>query len=79
MAKAKAIHSNTDILEEAGECMMVLLPKGLWNTIIMQGEHEGTSPGLVLAKALKEYLDKNGSEEAKVYINSIIGELPHAS
>jgi hypothetical protein len=74
MAQAEAVEQEKifpDIIENAGNAMLLLITRSLWETLILQGRAENLSPGRVLDKALREYLEKHGCQEAVDYLFSI--------
>ena len=74
MAQAQAVEREKafpDIIENAGDAMLLLITRGMWETLILQGRAENLSPGCVLDKALREYLEKHGCREAVDYLFGI--------
>jgi hypothetical protein len=54
------------------EAMILMVPGYLWNVLVKQAKAEGTSPGVVFAKALKDYLERSGSKEAVDHLWSLV-------
>ncbi len=67
MAKAEPVDVPKDRAElaNAGDAVMLLVNPGLWDVIRLQAQHEGTTPGAVLAKATEDYVRAHGSAEVK--------------
>lgn len=69
---AKAILSEPERDEALDrEAMILMVPGYLWNVLVKQAKAEGSTPGVVFAKALKGYLEKNGSKEAVDHLWSL--------
>jgi hypothetical protein len=51
--------------------MVMLLPLGLWEAIIIQGKAEECPPGVILSKALKAYFDEHADENTKGYLKRL--------
>ena len=45
-------------LAEAGDAIMLLISREIWETCQRQARRHGTTPGKVLARALVEYAEK---------------------
>lgn len=66
---AKAILSEPERDEALDQDAMILMVPGyLWNVLVKQAKVEGSTPGVVFARALKEYLEQHGSKEAVDYL-----------
>lgn len=77
MARAEAIEQEKnfpDIIEQAGNAMLLLITRSTWETLILQGRSEGLSPGQVLDKALRQYLEQHGCQEAVDYLFHVAGQ-----
>lgn len=73
---AKATASILSDEEERGEAldqegMILMVPGYLWNVLLKQAKAEGTTPGTVFSKALQEYLEKHGEQEAVDHLWSL--------
>ena len=66
------------LVREAGEAMLLMVNRALWETLIRQAKAEGRHPGAILDAALKLYLEEHGSDEAVAYLHKLAG-TPGAS
>lgn len=60
-----------DEIASAGDAMLMIIPRAMWETLIRQGRAEGTGPAQVLDKALRAYLETNGSQETIEYLHRV--------
>ena len=60
-----------DEVDRAGDAMVMLIPRSMWTTLVLQGRSENTGPAQVLDKAFRAYLEAHGSEEAVAYLHRI--------
>jgi hypothetical protein len=69
---AKAILSEPE-REEAldQEAMILMIPGYLWNVLVKQAKAERSTPGVVLSKAMKGYLEQYGTKEAVDHLWSL--------
>jgi hypothetical protein len=77
MARAEAVEPEEGIpaiVERAGEAMILIIPRAMWETLVLQGQAENLPPGRVLDKALREYLEKHGCQEAVDYLFRVSGQ-----
>ena len=76
MARAEsAYQSETERrVAAAGDGMVLFVNQALWETLLLQGEHEGCGPGQILNNAVRAYLEQHGSEEAVAYLHAIAGQ-----
>lgn len=77
MARAEAVESEEgvpEIVERAGEAMILIIPRAMWETLILQGRAENLPPGRVLDKALREYLERHGCQEVVDYLFRVSGQ-----
>lgn len=73
---AKAVSSTEDdpgreLLEGAGDAVMLLVPRALVVVLSHQAEHEGVKLGVVLDRAIRDYLKKNGAPGAIEYLQEL--------
>lgn len=69
---AKAIISEPERDEALDqEAMILMVPGYFWNVLVKQAKAEGSTPGVVLAKALKGYLEQHGGQEAVDHLWSL--------
>jgi hypothetical protein len=75
MAKAVAVYGSPveEMIQESGEAMLMMVRRSLWETLIRQAESEGVTPGEILDRAMRAYLEQNGSEEAVGYLHMLAG------
>lgn len=76
VVKATAVGSPNPIAEmirDADEAMMLLITGAMWETLVRQGAAEGISPGQVLDKALRVYLEAHGAPDTVAYLHAIAG------
>lgn len=74
MAKAHAQGHPSQAEEDirnAGEAMMLLISRSTWEVLLRQGAAEGLTPGAVLSKAIHEYMERHGSQEAVNYLHAV--------
>lgn len=76
MAKAQAVEQEPqtpieEAIERAGDIKLMMIARGMWETLFLQGQSEGLEPGQVLDKALRQYLEAHGSKEAVDYLHAI--------
>ncbi len=76
MVRAEAVETpEQTFLEEelarAGDAMLLLIPRVMWETLLLQGEAEGMGPAQVLEKALRSYLEADGSPRAVAYLHAV--------
>ena len=72
MAKAQPVESEaSQELVEADEAMLLMISGAMWHTLVLQGRAEGMPPGAVLDKAVRAYLEAQGSKEAVEYLWSL--------
>lgn len=78
MAKAVSTAGQLSPAEEdiarAGDAMLMLIPRAMWETLLIQGRSEGLGPAQVLDRALRRYLEEHGSREAVAYLNRVAGD-----
>jgi len=79
VARAQAV---IDPLEEeiahAGDAMMMLVSRSVWDTLRLQATSEGVEPGAVLSRALSEYITHHGSDEARTFLAKLAQEVRRA-
>lgn len=69
MARAEAVEADASLeLVEAGDAMLLMISGAMWHTLVLQSKSEGVSPGDVLDKALRAYLEEHGSHETIEYL-----------
>jgi hypothetical protein len=75
MAQAIAVPKEeetvADVIDRAGDAMVMLITRAMWTTLVIQGQAENLTPGGVLDKALREYLEKHGSQEVADYLFTV--------
>lgn len=60
-----------DEIAAAGDAMIMLITRSTWETLCRQGAAEGTTAGIVLQKAIANYLRDHGSEDAMGYLRQV--------
>jgi hypothetical protein len=60
--------------QEAGGAMLLLISTRLWELLILQGNGEGLSPGDVLERSVRGYIEENGTSEAKALLERLDGQ-----
>jgi len=77
MARADAITPEdgevSEIIRRAGDGMVLVITRAMWETLVLQAQSEGLSPGHVLDKALRGYLEEHGCKEAVDYLFMVAG------
>jgi hypothetical protein len=73
MAATQAVQREASVLDSANDAMLLLINGVLWETLVRQSTAEGTTPGQVLDKALRMYLEANGSKETVAYLHALAG------
>jgi hypothetical protein len=72
MARASAVPTEeggvSEIIRRAGDGMVLVITRAMWETLILQARAENLTPGLILDKALKGYLEEHGCQEAVDYL-----------
>lgn len=58
-------------LEAAGDSIMLVIPRAMWETLVRQGRAEEKHPGEVLNTAIRRYLEEHGSVEAVDYLHAL--------
>lgn len=74
MVRAEAVRQEEGLpgaIQRAGDAMILVITRAMWETLLLQGRAENLSPGQILDKALKGYLEKHGCEEAASYICAV--------
>lgn len=76
MAKAQAVEQEPqnlieEAIERAGDIKLMMIPRAMWETLLLQGQTEGLEPGQVLDRALHQYLEAHGSKEAVDYLHAV--------
>jgi hypothetical protein len=73
MARAEAIIPGPveQELENAGDAMMMLISRSVWEVLKRQAVAENVEPGTILSKAISEYVSAHGSDDVKKYILSL--------
>lgn len=73
MARAEAIIPGPveQELDNAGDAMMMLISRSVWEVLKRQAVSENVEPGTVLSKAISEYVAAHGSKDAKEYLLSL--------
>lgn len=71
MPKAASVIEDESDIARAGDAMLLIIPRAMWETLLIQGRCENTGPAQVLDKALRQYLEANGSPEAVAYIHGV--------
>ena len=61
------------MVESAGEAMLLMVDRALWEMLIRQAKEEGRSPGDVLNSAVTAYMEREGADEAVGYLHSLAG------
>lgn len=77
MAETRAIADDepwAETIREAGDAMIMLITRSTWETLLLQGAAEGVTPGQVLDKALRAYLEEHGSKKAVEYLHAVARE-----
>lgn len=70
MGKAILTRAN-DERAIASQLTILMVPVALLKTLGIQGEHEDITPGEVLDKAVKAYLETHGCDDAVSYLWSL--------
>lgn len=79
MARAEPVVSPLEEeVRHAGDAMMLLISRSTWDLLQKQGHAEKVEPGTILSKAITEYIEAHGSEEAKTYLTRL-GEASRAA
>lgn len=60
-----------EMIESAGDSLVMIIPRAMWETLVRQGGAEGVAPGVVLDKALRAYLEAHGAPEAVDYLQAV--------
>jgi hypothetical protein len=72
MAKATAVPQEdegvSEIIRRAGDGMVLVITRAMWETLVLQAQAENLTPGHILDKALRGYLEKDGCKEAVDYL-----------
>lgn len=73
MARAEAVDvdETAEMIAGAGDAMILLIPRSMWETLLLQGRADGLQPAQVLDRAVREYLEKHGSEEVVRYLRKV--------
>lgn len=70
-AEAKETTPTEDAISNAGDAMMLLISRSVWEVLQLQSRGEEATPGAVLSVALSEYVEKHGTAEAKLYMRQL--------
>lgn len=71
MARAVSVQEDLDETRDPDldqDAMILMIQRYVWEVLCIQAKAEGTTPAIVLDKALKAYLEEHGAEEAVQYI-----------
>jgi len=72
MAKAIALSQEdeavSEIIRHAGDAMVLVITRAMWETLLLQAKAENLTPGRILDKALRGYLEEHGCKEAVDYL-----------
>lgn len=81
MARAVAVPPDPleEEIEHAGDAMMMLVSRSVWDTLCLQAKAEGVHPGTVLSRALSGYISTHGSEEARGFLTQLGKEARRAA
>lgn len=66
-----------EMVQSAGEAMLMMVPGYVWETLVRQAEAETertgskVTPGTVLDRALRSYMEGHGEPEAVSYLHSL--------
>ncbi len=66
-------------MAHAGDAMMMLISRSVWDVLQRQALAEQTEPGTVLSKAISGYISAHGSDDAKSYLMALERESRRAS
>lgn len=58
-------------IETAGASMMMIVPAPMWESLIIQGKHEGRAPGDILSDAVSEYMTAKGCADVAIYLHAV--------
>ena len=58
-------------ITRAGDAVMLLIARSVWEVLQKQAAAEGGEPGAVLSKALAEYVERRGGEDARQYLATL--------
>jgi len=72
-AHARELSEAESAIEQAGDAMLLLISSLTWETLLRQSAAEGSTPGQVLGKALRLYIETHGSKEAVDYLYAVAG------
>ena len=56
--------THQDEQDSAGDAMLLMIPRLMWDVLVIQSRHEGLSAGMTLEKMFRKYLEDQGSQEA---------------
>ncbi len=80
MVRAQAVVSPLDEeVAHAGDALMLLISRSVWDVCLRQAKAEGVEPGTILSKAVTQYMDAHGSEDVKAYLATLTAEARRAS
>jgi hypothetical protein len=70
MAKVESSLSPEDrgFIRDAGEAMLLMVNRGMWESLARQAKSEMRLPGDVLNDALRMYLESKGSDDTVEYL-----------
>lgn len=73
VSTAAQLSPGEDEVARAGDAMLMLISRAMWETLLIQGRAEGLGPAQVLDRALRRYLEEHGSSEAVAYLHRVAG------
>lgn len=57
----------------AGDAMLLMIPRVMWEALVIQSRSEGLSVGMTLEKMFRRYMEASGSDEAIRYLHDVSG------
>jgi len=74
--RPKRVEHDDDLeqVKQAGEAMLMMIPRALWEVLLLQAEHDHITPGAVLDRAVRGYLEREGDPRALEYLKSVSRE-----
>ena len=63
--KAESFRPQRDPVDDVEDAVPLIVPMAMWNILILQAEVEECSPGEVLDRALRDYLEADGGERMR--------------
>lgn len=55
-------------IDAAGDVMMLLISRSVWDALAIESRARGSAPGAVLSQAVAKFIEDHGSAEAREYL-----------